>query len=65
MARITFSTGEDRDVPDAARPTERGVEWMEGDGESRLQHTVPWSAIAEFIGPRPMRSPIARSGKPR
>ncbi len=48
MARIKFASGDEREVPDEATPSDHGIEWFDEDG---AHHVVPWSAVFEFIGP--------------
>jgi hypothetical protein len=49
MAKVRFPTGIEREIPDEALMTERGVEWADRDGK----HIIPWTAILEFTGPTP------------
>jgi hypothetical protein len=45
---VPTSPGNDpaeREVPDEAYPTDRGVQWSDESGI----HIVPWSAILEFV----------------
>lgn len=50
MANIRFVSGGQMEVPDDARLTDRGMEWLDEDG---LHHVVPWTAVVEFTGPPP------------
>jgi hypothetical protein len=58
MATIQFPNGAERNVPDTAQLTDRGVEWVEGEGE-KTHHVVPWSAILELTAPLPGEPGVA------
>jgi hypothetical protein len=50
MASIRLVSGGQTEVPNDARLTDRGIEWLDDDG---VHHVVPWTAVVEFIGPPP------------
>lgn len=50
MAHVRLVSGGQMEVPDDARLTDRGIEWLDEDG---VHHVVPWTAVVEFIGPPP------------
>jgi hypothetical protein len=50
MANVRLVSGGQMEVPDDARLTDRGIEWLDDDG---VHHVVPWTAVVEFIGPPP------------
>ncbi len=50
MANVRLVSGGQMEVPDDARLTDRGIEWLDEDG---VHHVVPWTAVVEFMGPPP------------
>jgi hypothetical protein len=50
MTDVRLVSGGQMEVPDDARLTDRGIEWLDEDG---VHHVVPWTAVVEFIGPPP------------
>lgn len=62
MATIRFVNGDEREVPDSAKRTDRGISWFEGEGEERIEHFVPLSAVQEFVSRQPPDKPSWSSG---
>ena len=48
MAKLTFTGGSERDIPDEAAIGDHGVSWIEKQGHDTVQHFVPWSAVLEI-----------------
>jgi len=62
MATIRFTNGDEREVPDNVKRTEHGIGWFEGEGDERIEHFVPLSAVQELIVHQPPQKPTWSSG---
>jgi hypothetical protein len=51
MATVVFPDGSTRAVPDEALPSGDGVGIKWRDESDNTDHTIPWTAIQEFITP--------------
>lgn len=62
MAVIIYMNGSEREAPDNAKRTDHAISWFEGEGDERMEHFVPLSAVQEFIVRQPPNKPTWSSG---